>query len=47
MALTVKSRRRAASLSDIQGSPVTTKPRWPRPCFDSVRGSETSIPPTL
>ena len=38
MALMVKSRRRAASSTGIQGSPVTTKPRWPRPCFDSVRG---------
>ena len=39
----VKSRRRAASSIDMSGSPVTTKPRCPRPAFESRRGSETSI----
>ena len=47
MALTVKSRRRAASASGSDGSPVTVKPRWPRPAFDSVRGSAMSSPPSL
>ena len=27
--------------------PMTAKPRWPRPVFDSRRGSETSMSPTL
>ena len=43
IALMVKSRRRAASSSDMNGSPRTSKPLWPRPCFDSRRGSATSI----
>ena len=47
IALTVKSRRRAASAIDMSGSPVTTKPRWPRPAFESRRGSETSMSPIL
>ena len=47
MALMVKSRRRAASSSDIGGSPSTSKPVWPRPAFDSRRGSATSIGPQL
>ena len=47
MALMVKSRRRAASATDIEGSPWTSKPLWPRPRFDSRRGSATSISPAL
>ena len=35
--------RRAAST----GSPVTVKPLWPRPVFDSRRGSDTSRSATL
>ena len=42
IALMVKSRRRAASANDMNGSPSTVKPRWPRPVFDSRRGSATS-----
>ena len=40
MALIVKSRRRAASAIDRSGSPATAKPLWPRPVFDSRRGSD-------
>ena len=47
IALIVKSRRRAASSIVIDGSPVTSKPRWPRPDFDSRRGSDTSMSPSL
>ena len=47
IALIVKSRRRAASSTVMSGSPSTAKPRWPRPVFESRRGSETSMPPTL
>ena len=47
IALTVKSRRRAACPIGSAGSPVTVKPRWPLPVFDSVRGRETSSRPTL
>ena len=32
---------------DIDGSPVTSNPVVPRPDFDSRRGSETSMSPTL
>ena len=32
---------------DSAGSPMTSKPLWPRPVFDSRRGSETSRPATL
>ena len=46
-ALIVKSRRRAASSNGRSGSPVTSKPRCPRPIFDSRRGSATSMPATL
>ena len=42
-ALIVKSRRRTASVSGMNGSPVTTNPRCPRPTFDSRRGSATSM----
>src|SRR5476649_2652301 len=38
MALTVKSRRAAASASLRLGSGWTAKPRWPAPVFDSRRG---------
>ena len=38
MALMVKSRRRAASSDRGAGSPITSKPLWPRPTFDSRRG---------
>ena len=47
IALIVKSRRRAASSTVMPGSPDTSNPRWPRPDFDSRRGSETSMPPAL
>ena len=47
IALIVKSRRRAASSSDSRGSPDDGEPAWPRPVFDSRRGSETSRPATL
>ena len=47
IALIVKSRRRAASSNGRSGSPVTVKPAWPRPVFDSRRGSDTSMPATL
>ena len=47
IALTVKSRRRAASAGGIEGSPSTSNARWPRPVFDSRRGSDTSTPATL
>ena len=43
----VKSRRRAASSIDMDGSPWTSKPLWPRPLFDSRRGSATSMSPTV
>ena len=43
----VKSRRRAASFGSSAGSPMTSNPLWPRPVFDSRRGSETSRPATL
>ena len=43
IALTVKSRRRAASSIDIDGSPSTTKPLCPRPALDSRRGSPMSM----
>ena len=38
---------RGASSIDMSGSPVTTKPRCPRPAFESRRGSETSMSPIL
>ena len=47
IALIVKSRRRAASRSGIDGSPSTAKAVCPRPDFDSRRGSATSMPATL
>ena len=47
MALMVKSRRRGPPRIDMYGSPTTSKPLWPRPVFDSRRGSETSRPATL
>ena len=37
----------AASSTDMRGSPVTSNPRWPRPIFDSRRGSATSTPADL
>ena len=43
IALTVKSRRRAASSIDIDGSPSTMKPLCPGALFDSRRGSPMSI----
>ena len=47
IALIVKSRRRAASSTDMAGSPSTTNPRWPRPTLDSRRGRDTSMGPSL
>ena len=47
IALTVKSRRRAASSGAMSGSPLTSNARWPRPIFDSRRGSDTSTSRTL
>ena len=47
IALIVKSRRRAASSIESVGSPTTSNPLWPRPTFDSRRGSETSRSATL
>src|SRR6185436_5883268 len=47
MAFTRKSRRRAASSTDIDGSPAIAKPLWPRPDLDSRRGSDTSTSPIL
>ena len=43
----VKSRRRAASATLIDGSPSTWNPVCPRPDFDSRRGRATSIGPSL
>ena len=42
IALMVKSRRLAASSIVIEGSPSTTKARWPRPVLRSRRGRDTS-----
>ncbi len=39
----VKSRRRAASATVSVGSDAISNARWPRPLFDSRRGSDTSI----
>ena len=36
-----------ASAIDSDGSPSTANPLWPRPVFDSRRGSETSMSPIL
>ena len=47
IALMVKSRRRAASRTDIVGSPATANPCGRGPIFDSRRGSATSIPADL
>ncbi len=45
-ALSVKSRRRAASSIDRRGSPTTAMPRCPGPTFESRRGTDTSTGPS-